>query len=408
MSSRSSLNSTTQINKKVTVSAPTKKVSTSKTAVTKTVTVPVTKTVTLPAARNQSTVSTGESTRRNLSKIVNCCINPARCQAFLKKFLFDETLVSEIDSLRKTIKEDTTNSKVSEIKKQIKTLEESLKTVSESEKSTVKQQITTLTNTLQNTAEFKKVISDYVKLAGLQKEKIRVSSEVQVVLAAICEYLVIDLVQYCLSNYLTGKSKFLLLEHVVDACSNSKSYALIRNIPIYQSTLSQVLADRKRKEDAKLEKKLNKGKKKGKTTTETVVEPVTETSESEPEVEDTTESTNDTDFLTYIGKALDIIRKTDLGNDEKLRVANSVKNFLSELLIGFIHRIANIANVVVNDIALVRTLNGKHVTNIIKMIFIDEGVPLEEEFEGIRTLVDAKVDALDEYIKAEKSTNGGI
>ena len=321
--------------------------------------------------RSESTISVASEskTRRHLTSVLDINISQARCHRHLKQNLSDATVTQEINSLRKTLKDNTKVVEVAKINSQIKDLTRKQRdTKNVAEKVKIQAQINGLMNTLQTNAELKTVVDTTLRINELNKKIIRLSSEVSVVVATVCDFMVEDIVTFGLEHVLSNKKKQVQPYHLVEAgVENIKSYPLIRNLSVFLA------------EKAKLDKP------------KTVEEPKTEavegatTEDSETEVDDT--DVNNNNFVTYVNNAIIKVKSNE--KYAPTRITKGVRKYLSNLIICFIKRISNIAQIIVQDITDVRTLNPEHVVNIMKWILKDEQA-CDSIFEEIKTKVDEK------------------
>lgn len=323
--------------------------------------------------RSESTISVASEskTRRHLTSVLDINISQARCHRHLKQNLSDATVTQEINSLRETLKDNTKVVEVAKINSQIKDLTRKQRdTKNVAEKANIQAQINGLMNTLQTNAELKTVVDTTLRINELNKKIIRLSSEVSVVVATVCDFMVEDIVTFGLEHVLSNKKKQVQPYHLVEAgVENIKSYPLIRNLSVFLA------------EKAKLDKP--------KTTTEEpkveTTEGVTTTEDSETEVDDA--DVNNNNFVTYVNNAIIKVKSNE--KYAPTRITKGVRKYLSNLIICFIKRISNIAQIIVQDITDVRTLNPEHVVNIMKWILKDEQA-CDSIFEEIKTKVDEK------------------
>ncbi len=321
--------------------------------------------------RSESTISVASEskTRRHLTSVLDINISQARCHRHLKQNLSDATVTQEINSFRETLKDNTKVVEVAKINSQIKDLTRKQRdTKNVAEKAKIQAQINGLMNTLQTNAELKTVVDTTLRINELNKKIIRLSSEVSVVVATVCDFMVEDIVTFGLEHVLSNKKKQVQPYHLVEAgVENIKSYPLIRNLSVFLT------------EKAKLEKP------------KTVEEPKTETVEgattedSETEADDT--DVNNNNFVTYVNNAIIKVKSNE--KYAPTRITKGVRKYLSNLIICFIKRISNIAQIIVQDINDVRTLNPEHVVNIMKWILKDEQA-CDSIFEEIKTKVEEK------------------
>jgi hypothetical protein len=315
--------------------------------------------------RSESTISVASEskTRRHLTSVLDINISQARCHRHLKQNLSDATVTQEINSLRETLKDNTKVVEVAKINSQIKDLTRKQRdTKNVAEKAKIQAQINGLMNTLQTNAELKTVVDTTLRINELNKKIIRLSSEVSVVVATVCDFMVEDIVTFGLEHVLSNKKKQVQPYHLVEAgVENIKSYPLIRNLSVFLT------------EKAKLDKPK----------TETVEGATTE--DSETEADDT--DVNNNNFVTYVNNAIIKVKSNE--KYAPTRITKGVRKYLSNLIICFIKRISNIAQIIVQDITDVRTLNPEHVVNIMKWILKDEQA-CDSIFEEIKTKVEEK------------------
>ena len=217
-------------------------------------------------------------------------------------------------------------------------------------------------NTLQTNAELKTVVDTTLRINELNKKIIRLSSEVSVVVATVCDFMVEDIVTFGLEHVLSNKrSKYNHITLLRLVLRTSRATLLSE---IFLSSLT---------EKAKLDKPK----------TETVEGATTE--DSETEVDDA--DVNNNNFVTYVNNAIIKVKSNE--KYAPTRITKGVRKYLSNLIICFIKRISNMAQIIVQDITDVRTLNPEHVVNIMKWILKDEQA-CDSIFEEIKTKVDEK------------------
>jgi hypothetical protein len=304
--------------------------------------------------RSESTTSVSSDTsktRRHLTSVLDINISQARCHRHLKMNLSNSEAAQEIKTLRESLKDNTNVAKVAEINGQIKELtKKQRETKNPAEKAKYQTQINGLVKTLKDTPALQKVVETTKKIDDLTQTMVRLSSEVSVVVATVCDFIVDDIVSFAMDFVIANGKRQVQPFHLVEAgIEKTKSYPFIRNLPVY---LQQ-------KEDS---------------TKVASTEPTPETTD-ETSDEETTEETdvNSNNFVTYVTNAIGKLKKTDKYGSVKIRISKAVRKYLSNLIIDFIKRISNYSQIIVQDISDVRTLNPDHVVNIIKLILTDEG-----------------------------------
>ena len=321
--------------------------------------------------------SEGTKTRRHLTTALNMYISPARCQRHMKINLGDSDVnrrIKEIDEQLSKVKPAVES--VNKIVLQVRELRKKQKlTKVPTELAKWNTDINVLNKKLVDTASLKAVVTLNEERNELNKKIVRLSSDVSLVVATLCDYIVEDITIFAMDTVLSKGKKQVQEHHLVGTgIELIKTYPLIRNLPVFTQKRTTI--------------------------TEPTVEVIeaevgaSDTEGAENSDDDATGTSNKINFQTYVTNALQNLKKTE--KYEKIRIARAVRIYLSDLVIAFIKRISNISQVIVQDISDVRTLNTEHVVNIVKLILSDEGSD-SAIFTEIRAKVNEKLELYKEH-----------
>jgi hypothetical protein len=350
----------------------------------------------MPSKRSESSqsIASDSKTRRHLTSVLDINISQARCHRHLKQNLSDGEVAQEIKSLRDLLKENPNVEKVAKINAQVKELRKKQRE-NPAEKDELQAQINKLLTTLKETPNLQSVVETTLKINELTKKMVRLSSEVSVVLATVCDFIIEDIITFAMECVIANNKKQIKPPQLVaPGIEKTKSYPFIRNLSVFVQEQTK-FRDEQSKE----------------TTTEDAAaapqggEPETPeqagTDDSEGELEDP--EFNNNNFVTYVHNA---INKVKLNQQEKfgpIRISKPCRKYLSNLIICFIKRISNLAQIIVT-MCDVRTLTPDHVINIIQWILRDEQAP-EAVFQEVRARVDSKLELYRVHCTTVKTTD---
>jgi hypothetical protein len=277
--------------------------------------------------------------------------------------------------LRELLKGNPNVEKVASIQGQVKELSNKLR-VSQNpeEKVQLQSQIDNLVKTLNENPAWQAVVETTSKINDLTKKIVRLSSEVSVVVATMCDFIVDDIITFAMDYVLATNKKQVQPQHLVaPGIEGIKSYPFIRNLPVFVQERARVA-----QEQAKLAA--------ARTADATTAENPAVTDDSESDADDSDYKQNN--FVTYVTNAICKVKQND--RYATMRISLDVRKYLSNLIICFIKRISNMAQIIVQDISDVRTLNPEHVVNIIKWILRDEQSP-DAVFQEIKGRIEEKL-----------------
>jgi len=304
--------------------------------------------------------------RQQLIDIIGINIPPARCSAYLKTYLFNDPIETEIKVLRNKKKELTASDEITVIEKQIVTL---------------------------------------------SKKIIRISNETSTTIAIICNYFIEELIKHCITEISTNNKKFFDITNIMAGDhKNNTAYFLYCKLPSFLNYNQKTYEDQK-KEQQENNKKMKKQKTVPEVDTEEVPngknkkkkqlsQPVDKSTETTPE------DGSKLSFTTYINLMIkNQINGLELENKESIRITKDGKLFLSNLIVECIKRFVVLSKIIIQQFMNVRTMTSNHVKAIICMLMKDEN-KTDDEIGRIINVIDSKIKVFQEHVKNEKHNKG--
>ena len=235
----------------------------------------------------------------------------------------------------------------------------------------------------------------------IAQKQIRVSSETAIAIAAALNWTVEALVRDVYDKTLAAGRKMVEIQYIHAGDAADKVwYPLFRNLPAFVSYNPdlEILLKRQRAIDNKHGKEQREARKKAKENGEPAPEqPPAREDEDEDEDEESTQV--HTSFQTYVDVAFKKIKESDLAY-KHLRVAGRTREVTALFVKEFMQRIARLAKITVQGLLDVRTLNSRHVVQLIHMIVVDEGRPAAAE--ALLGFVEGKLTLYRAYLETEK------
>lgn len=287
--------------------------------------------------------------RVQLAHILKLTIPPARCQSHLKQHLGDDAIEAEIDELKKQIKEP--EAKYKELKQELDTVVEQLKTGSTDELEKRKLE-------LEATVKTHKEVYDTLKAAITHKLSniVRISNQTSVAIAALWDSALKELIIHGLSQASLKQKRMVEVSHLHEGNHSDLVY-----FPIYDKCDTWSKYDAADKENTE-----------------------SEDAAAQVEVSDHAKTT----FCTYVGNSLGEIR--DMPEYAMYRFSGKMKDYLSKLIADGIKRLAVLTESFVRNSAKVRTMNPEHIKTIVRF-WLEDSKKSKEQVNHVFELIDEKL-----------------
>ena len=107
-----------------------------------------------------------------------------------------------------------------------------------------------------------------------------------------------------------------------------------------------------------------------------------------------------TTFATYVDNSFKSVKDSDAAF-KQLRVANRIREMVADFVKEYMVRIAVLARITVQGLLDVRTLNAKHIIQLMNMMMADEG-RAPEEIDELVGYIQEKLDRYHSHLGAEK------
>jgi hypothetical protein len=325
------------------------------------------KTEAAAAAAAKKPVATAAATKKprvQLSTVLSINISQARCATHLKQNLGDAEIEREIKALRADLK----------------------------------------------AAKAAGTDQTEIKAAITEKSKslVRISSETPIAAAVIWDGAVKEILCHGMDQAIACDRKIVDSAHLHSGDPETLMYyPLYNKCEIWQgydpsfedalkkkrATTNKALREEKKKAEAKAAETKAPTEKKAAAKTAVAEVP------SEEEHDEEEDHASKTTFYTYVENALKTVKKNELY--KSMRVSNRVREYLSELVAQGIARQAMLAQIIVQRVMGVRTMNAGHVKAVVHVLMADEGRS-EEQIEHITAQIDEKLSVYSEHLKAEK------
>jgi hypothetical protein len=359
--------------------------------------------------------------RQQLTNVLDIDISQARCATHLKQNLTDKTIEGEVKELRKQLKEAKDGKKGVESEKEMKT---------------VKDRIAELTNT-----------------------QLRLSAVAPVAAATVADYMIKELLSHGMDQAIAEDKKMLEVSHLHQGDVKwLVTWPLIRKVkafadydPEHEEELrkERAEANKKAKQDREAKKESEKkvadkkkpaeggakssaDKKKpaeggskpsskkssadaGESSVKAAVDkkkpaeggskpsakkPSAKEPSADTETDDENTEGGKTTFVTYVDNCVKSIRKDE--RYKNMRVSNRIREYGSDLVIGFLESLASMARILVQNVIEARTLNAGHIRAVVHILLANED-RTAEEIAPLLEQIDAKLKAYDDHVEAEKA-----
>lgn len=284
--------------------------------------------------------------RVQMASVLNISISQARCAAWLKKELSDGDNETQLAALRAELKTaGTDQKKVDELK---------------------------------------------AKIAALSKKSVRLSSDTPIAAAVVMDAVVIELVRHAMDQAIASDRKIVDVAHVHEGNPSSLVYyPIFSKLPSYVGYSPEHEKELHEKQAAinKAVKEAREAKKNG-----------AADAKAAPQGDEEGEHTKTT-FTTYVENALKTIKEEE--TYAAMRISNRMREYLSDLIIEGLARLAMLSRIIVQGVMVVRTMNADHVKAIIHLLMADEG-RTEEQIDAVKAHIDEKLEVYHSHLKSEK------
>lgn len=219
-----------------------------------------------------------------------------------------------------------------------------------------------------------------MKLSALRQERIRFSNDAPVALSIICDELIKQLTDHTVVRALAAKKKIIQIRHLHEEGVEKLSlYPLIKTLPSFVAT-SQQLAKKLNKESQETDKPL-KGVEKESTKKKKHMDKNSTTDMPKFKVEEVEYDDNDgeskTSFKFYVGLVCHNLITNEPKYAKTVRISAEIREYLSNLLVEFIRRLASLIRLTAASCMKNKTVNNVAVLRTVEALLIDGHVTLE-------------------------------
>jgi hypothetical protein len=332
--------------------------------------------------------NTDSKKRQQISEILGIDIPPARCLVHIKKYLNNKNDEEEEKELKNK-----------------------------------KKQLITQKNDKSITPENKKEVEDEIKKinqAIKDKNILRISSDMYIAIAVICNYFVEEIVKCSIDEIVNNNIKKVIdVPFVIN--SNLKTgiyYPFYNKLPLfidYQNNYetikkNEIKKPKKKKESDKVienntennDKNIKVDKndkndkiKDNKTDKDDVV---VDTDNSDENKDAKTKSKEKEDFNAYVKSIYKKYIKKELPEDKKQSINQVIYTFLSDLIIECIKKLITLVKVITQYFISIRTINSNHIKAIVCMYMKIENKN-DEDINNVLKIIDEKVKLHQEHNK---------
>lgn len=247
-----------------------------------------------------------------------------------------------------------------------------------------------------------------MRLAALQKEKIRLSLETPHAFAAALEFIVTNLAKFAYAAAKKGDCKMIYSEHIhADGIEDTPVYSLVCNLPSFveqakkvataklEAANKKIVAETKARTEKEMKLAHNlKNIKQKKADTKPAPAPAAPAPEAKPAEEEAEHEESDrTNFKIYVFKLFRAAAQSE-PDWESIRISTETKSYFSDLCIQFIqacskHIVQRLSN---------KTVDHNAVMNVAKTFMINRLIPTESlTFENV---TEADTEAVKAELKA--------
>jgi hypothetical protein len=302
--------------------------------------------------KNQSEDATTKSPpisdkkRQQITDILGISISPSRCSTYLKQYLYNEEIETEIKALREQLKSVTNDTEKANIK---------------------------------------------AKLLALIHKIIRISSETYISVAVICNNFVEDLIKKGIDNAISNNKKVVEISSIMTAdYKQCPYYSIYSKLPLF------VNYDSKNYDDVKKETSKRTKKVKEEEPTE-----VQSDNQTEAQTDNQSDVQNKFTFNNYVDAIFKSLKKTAKYEDVKIRISSDVRDFLSNVVIECIKRFVVLSKIISHNLVNIRTMNANYIKTII-IISMTDGGNSQEQIDSVINSITDKLTIYQEHLKNEK------
>ena len=249
------------------------------------------------------------------------------------------------------------------------------------------------------------VVSIKEEIDEITETVVRIGGDAPIAVAALCDFVVKSAMRYAMDQTLAAEHKIVEISalHSGDPASLDV-WPLICNLPSITSYFPENEAALKAQRAAE-NKALKEAREAAKKVREAsgAVEEVNK-APAEPDDDDDDEDHHgpSTTFHTYVDAATKVVKKEEAYSS--MRVANRLREVLSQAVAELVARYSLVAKVVVLELLGVRTLNASHLQALVKSIYVSKlGVEDHPGMVAILAYVTEKVERYHAHLESEKA-----
>ncbi|MFA6166950.1 MAG: hypothetical protein WC700_10055 [Gemmatimonadaceae bacterium] len=292
--------------------------------------------------------------RVQMATVLNINISQARCQTHLKQNLGSEEIAEEIAKLRHDLKGAKDQKQAEALK---------------------------------------------AKIAELSKKNVRISSSTPIAAAVVMDGLITELVRYAMDQAIASDRKIVEVAHVHEGNPSSLVYYPIFNkLPAYVNYSPENEDELHKKQAA-----ANKAVKEAREAKKNAAAPPAQkkangADEHAVSEEDDEDEHTKTSFITYVDNALQSVKKDEAY--ATMRISSRMREYLSDLIVEGLKRMAMLCRILVQEVMDVRTMNAEHIKAVIRLLMADEG-RAEEQIDEVKKRIDEKLEVYHAYLQSE-------
>lgn len=301
----------------------------------------------------EEAAANGGKHRQQMTEILGVSIPAARCGAHLRAILSKPELDAQIKALRADLKE------------------------------------------AKGDAVQEKAFKD--KINELTHNIVRIASDTPVAVAVLADIIVKELIRLGMGQAIACDHKIVRpADYRGDGVAQLRAYPFINKLPTFAG-FSPEREDELCKEQAAANKALKEAREAKKAGEgEAAAKAAPKAADDDADDED---GHSRSTFNTYVNSALQVVKEDP--ELKTMRVSGRVRQDLAEIIAEFLVRIANVARVLVDNIANARTMQAKHIKAAAEILMIEEQRE-QSEIDKILAVVDEKLAIYHTHMQATK------
>jgi hypothetical protein len=242
------------------------------------------------------------------------------------------------------------------------------------------------------------------ELDEITEKVVRIGGDAPIAVAALCDFVVKSAMRYAMDQTLAAEHKMVEISALHSGDPTSLDvWPLICNLPSITSydPENEAALKAQRAAENKALKEAREAAKKAREAGEAVEE--VKKAPAEPEDDDDEDHHGpSTTFHTYVDAATKAVKKGEAYSS--MRVANRLREVLSQAVADLVARYSLVAKVVVLELLGVRTLNASHLQALVKSIYVSKlGVEDHPGMVAILAYVTEKVERYHAHLESEKA-----